>query len=94
MESRVKERARADILRMKSSAEAEARRQIQKFVEIAELEVKYAAAKKQAELVADERIRAEATAFAESLLIKITEAKRAANFEKMRWSTSFALPTS
>lgn len=94
MEENVKQKAANDILRMKTNAEAEAKRQIQKFVEIAELEVKYAAAKQKASLVQDVKVKELASAFAGELLIKINAAKKAANFERLRWSTSFALPTS
>lgn len=58
------------------------------------MEVKYAAAKEKAELVQDAKVKAMALEYAETLFTRIEKAKRDANFEKMRWSTSFALPTS
>lgn len=58
------------------------------------MEVKLAEAKAKENAIVDAGVKAAASAYALELTEKIAVAKRDADKEKIRWSTSFALPNS
>lgn len=57
------------------------------------MEVRLAEAKAKNRLIADEAVRAEAEKYTVLLMAQITKAKEEVNKDKLRWTTTFALPS-
>lgn len=86
------EMAMLSILKMKEDAAKKAKAEIAKFVEIANMQFELDAARRNIQASSTTKVRAEAAIYAAELEAKILKAKEDANKDKIRWTTTFAVP--